>query len=306
MRDLKAALRSGFFIWANGTTLIAMKIAFVTCVEFASLTDDDKLAIPALTKLGHEALPVVWDSGADFDSFDALVFRSCWDYHLKTRAFHEFLENLKTSQARVFNAPKALLWNLNKKHLLELEQNGVSIPQTQWFARGARSPAIVIESEKLVLKPAISLNGYDTYLVDSSDTIAIEKYTEIILAKGDLIAQEYLPEIKETGELSFLFFNGKFSHAARKLPKTGEFRIHEEYGGTRTAFIPTPDHIAQAKRVVFASGFDPLYARVDAIDRGGELILIELELLDPSLYLEDAVGADRFANAIDDRLHNRT
>jgi glutathione synthase/RimK-type ligase-like ATP-grasp enzyme len=100
------------------------------------------------------------------------------------------------------------------------------------------------------------------------------------------MVQPYLPAIEETGEVSLLYFNGRFSHAINKRPQPGDFRVQPEFDGIITAYQPAPEELAAAERILGAVDEDLLYARIDLV-RGlsGAPELIELELIEPDLYL---------------------
>lgn len=114
-----------------------------------------------------------------------------------------------------------------------------------------------------------------------------------------MLVQEYLAEIESAGEWSFVYIEGAFSHAVLKRPATGDFRVQTENGGSHTPARAAPDLVRQADRVVAAIDSPWLYARVDAIETGGRLLLMELEVVEPSLFLDAAPdAARRFAGAI--------
>jgi glutathione synthase/RimK-type ligase-like ATP-grasp enzyme len=122
------------------------------------------------------------------------------------------------------------------------------------------------------------------------------------LAAGDVLVQEFLPEITD-GELSMVYFEGVFSHAIRKRPPEGEFRSNSRYGPTRVAEMPVADVAEQGAAALRALPETPLYARVDGVVRDGVLIVIEIEVLEPALFMEfDPPSAERFAEATVRRL----
>lgn len=282
------------------------KVAFITYASEAKLTEDDQLALPALKKAGIEVTPILWNKPHDLYAFDAVVFRSCWDYHLHWREFADYIEKLK-KRTHVFNSPDTMLWNLNKKHLLDLAPKGVCLPKTKWFAQGQKVEASEFEffknSPRVVVKPSISLNGYDTYLLPSQDANKIAQITNDLLSGRDVLVQDFIPEVQTAGETSLVFFNGKFSHALCKIPKGGEFRVQVDYGGTRKMISPPAAIVSDAENILKIAGKDYLYARVDGVIRDKEFVLMELEMIDPSLFfILDAHSCDRFAHALRERL----
>ncbi|UPT73268.1 MAG: hypothetical protein M0D55_15465 [Elusimicrobiota bacterium] len=124
-----------------------------------------------------------------------------------------------------------------------------------------------------------------------------------MLAHSGAMIQPYLAEIAAEGEWSFVFLGGKFSHAVLKTPKGGDFRVQEEHGGRTTAAVAPAALIAQAREAARLSPGPQLYARVDGVRRGSELVVVEVELIEPSLYLQFAPGAAKaLAAAVKERL----
>lgn len=276
------------------------KLAFITYDEEALLTDDDQLSVGPLKNLGYSVTPIIWDSNPSLLEFDGIILRSCWNYHLKHMAFVQWLQKLNTLPIPVLNPVDTCIWNLNKSYLLDLQNKGVKVPKTRFIRKNDSFEHNFSEfQDRIVIKPAISLNGHDTYLVSIEDKSEIKKHLDDLLRTRDVLLQEYLPEIKTNGEISLIFFNGNFSHAIRKMPSTNEFRIQREYGGTRHPFVPEMDLIMQASDMVTNVGQKLLSCRVDVVLRGTQAYLIELEIIDPMLFLGYSEGApERFAQAI--------
>ena len=327
------------------------KIGFVTYSGEATLTHDDRAVMLRLAELGYDLAPVVWDAphlGSEWKELDGLVLRSCWNYHHKTKEFTAWIDQLEQYEAehglKVANPIAANRWNLNKLYLHTIGSLGGKVPLTRHFVgrRNVDAPsaysfdsdsilaavgAIASHSglREVVLKPAVSMSGHDTVRVSTDEHAAILQHAQRILVEEgrDLLVQEFLPEIHTTGECSYIFFNGTFSHAIRKLPKQSgstttpppqhhqqqqqqqlsEFRCQAEYGGSSVEFLPTKHFMRKARDYLdFIPESDRiLCCRVDAIERGNELILMELEVIDPSLYLASSAGApQRWAQAMVD------
>lgn len=279
-----------------------MIIGYITSRDEKDLTSDDRLAFPFLEAEGHSVVPVIWDETTSFHHVDILIFRSCWDYHRKRHEFLKWCQNLQAQKIPVLNPIDVVLWNMHKKYLLELD---VKIPHTHLLNQNSDFKESYLSefNNKLVIKPAVSLNGHDTHLVSLENKAEIRSLTESLLQGGDVLLQEYLPEIESSGEQSYLFFNGEFSHALRKVPKSGEFRIHVEYGGSRTAFTPTDHQLKQASHMQQKVKTNLLYARIDVVERDGELLMMEYEAIDPFLYLGYGKNApEHFAKALISRL----
>ena len=283
---------------------IMKRLAFITYLGEPQLTDDDRLAMIPLEKLGYTVTPLIWDFSSSLEDFDAIIFRSCWDYHFKHRDFLDWLKKLRELNIPVLNPIDICIWNLNKSYLLDLERKGVLIPKTKIIKNGQAAFVDFGEFDtQVVIKPAISLNGLDTHLIPLSDKDRIVATIHALSEDRDVLIQQYLPEIKSDGEISLIFFNGSFSHAIKKVPAINEFRIHQEYGGTRCRINPERELILQAEKIVHKVGCNLLSCRVDVVLRDNKAYLIELEIIDPMLFLGFADEAPhKFACAIHESL----
>jgi len=116
------------------------------------------------------------------------------------------------------------------------------------------------------------------------------------------MVQPFTPEVVEPGEWSIVFLGGRFSHAVLKRPAAGD-RVQWEFGGSATAMAAPDTLLADAEAMMAAVPGDPLYARVDGVERDGRLILMELELIEPHLFLAwDAGATGRLAAALGARV----
>src|SRR4051812_21125485 len=103
------------------------RVALATFAEEPALIRDDRLVVAPLEALGIEAAPVLWDDPkADWGAFDAVLPRSCWNYHLKPAEFEAWIR----STPGLINPSSTLLWNLRKSYLFELARQGVPVPRT--------------------------------------------------------------------------------------------------------------------------------------------------------------------------------
>ena len=251
-----------------------MKVAFATSENWGRLSPDDGDLVATMREMGIDSAPVVWsDPAVDWRAYDAVVVRSCWDYHLRVDEFTGWIERLERERVRIFNPPDVLRWNMHKSYLLDLASRGVRIPRTQ----------IVRD---VIVKPAISASAHNTHWM-----------------RGEVIVQEFVDEIVRDGEWSVIFIDRRFSHAVKKVPKAGDFRVQEELGGTVHA-IAAPQHVIDAAaRIAGEVEGDLLYARVDVVDRPQGVTLMELELIEPWLFLKTAPELTRrFCDAIARRL----
>ena len=280
------------------------RVGFVTSEGYRALTADDRTALPALAGRGLEAVPVVWTEPVP-DGLEGLVLRSTWDYHLRLPEFLAWVAAVEARAIPLWNPPETVRWNVDKKYLLEVEARGVPIVPTRHAPRGSRIALSALLHDagwsEAVVKPTISGGAFETWRArpGGHDDARFARQLEAM----DCLVQPFVPELVSGGEWSLLFFRGRYSHAVLKHPEAGDFRVQEEFGGVAAAAEPPPGAIATATRALQAAGHETLYARVDGVVRQGRLELMELELVEPSLFLETSPGAaERFAVAISEAL----
>ena len=272
-----------------------MRVALATSEKWPQLSPDDQPVGDELSRVGIFADYAVWsDPNVDWRAFDLVVIRSCWDYHLRLGEFLAWLDRLAERGVPVENERAVVRWNAHKSYLLDLERKGVRIPATLLLRQGSKAPHP--ETSRLVVKPAVSASAYETHLVNDADAPAV---LERLLAQGDVVVQEYVHEVASDGEWSLIYFDRVFSHAVRKAPKVGDFRVQEEHGGSSERGEPPASVLLVAERALAAVDEDLLYARVDVVERMSGPLLMELELIEPSLFLRmDPAAASRFAAAV--------
>jgi glutathione synthase/RimK-type ligase-like ATP-grasp enzyme len=283
------------------------RLALITYSGLPDGAESERLMLPHLEAAGVETEIVDWRSaGCDFSKFDLIVLRSCWDYHLHTAEFTEWLRHV-AQVAPVLNLVDTVLWNHNKFYLREVEALGIEIAPTIFVnhaeALGAEQAAIR-NWEKIVVKPAISASAHNTSLM-YGETFSAESDPVRKMQGRPFLVQQFIPEIQKQGEISFVYIDGRFSHAALKRPAAGDFRVQQEHGGSSELFHPSDVLLDQANQIaaLVPQVRDSLYCRIDAVARNGTLLLMELELIEPELYLGLAEGAaERFAKAIVGRM----
>ncbi|NVO83950.1 ATP-grasp domain-containing protein [Hymenobacter terrestris] len=286
-----------------------MNIALVTCESLAqygapNVDDEDALLTRYLREQGHEVEPRIWSNPlVEWNRYDVVLLKSPWDYFDRVEEFMHWLDRLEREHVRLLNPVSIVRWNANKRYLLEMERAGVRIVPTRLLPRGeAVDAAALLEEmgqEQIVVKPAVSGGAKNTFIIGRNETAVRQPQLTELVAQEDFLAQPFLSRIQEEGEWSLLYYGGEFSHAVLKTPKAGDFRVQHYLGG---AIAPreAPAHLRQAAdRIVqqFAPGC--LYARVDGLDQDGELLLMELELIEPFLYLaSDPQALPRYEQAL--------
>jgi Glutathione synthase/Ribosomal protein S6 modification enzyme (glutaminyl transferase) len=284
-----------------------LEIALATASKFATLVPDDLLLVDALAERNIRAHGVVWnDPAVRWSDYDAVVIRSCWDYHLAHAAFLAWIAELDSKGVRVFNPPALVRWNAEKTYLRDLSSSGVPVVPTRWIERGENSSLDAIMRDQqwgeVVVKPAISASAHDTWRTSASQAHDAENRFREMVSRGRVLVQPYLDVIAAEGEWSLLFYDGAYSHAALKRPKPGDFRVQVEHGGGSE--VREPEGLAiEAARVALAAAEQgrerSLYARVDGCMVDGRFLLMELELIEPDLYLRGKPWAPaRLADAL--------
>jgi hypothetical protein len=236
----------------------------------------------------------------DWTRYGNVVIRSCWDYHERVSEFRAWTRRMQEEGVALQNSAAVVTWNMDKHYLAELAAQGIPTVPTIWLKwRASVSLAAVLATEgwtRAVVKPTISAS---TWATDVERAAGDQAALDALLRTGDVMVQKFMPQIETEGEWSLMFFGKVYSHAVLKTPAAGEFRIQSEYGGSTLARVPSPMVIAQAEKIVRAVAEPLLYARVDGVVANGEFVLMELELIEPFLFLGTAPGsAERFADAI--------
>lgn len=271
---------------------------------FENILADDRLLIAALAARGLPAVRVDWARpDVDWSRFRAAVFRTTWDYFHRFDEFRAWLRDAE-SRTRLINAAPTVWWNLDKHYLGDLAARGVPVAPTRFLERGSRETLQQVIEETgwswAVVKPCVSGSARHTYRFDRDGAAALEPVVAELLAAESLLVQPFLHDIVERGEDTLMVIDGRVTHAVRKKPKRGDFRVQDDHGGTVESLEPVPEQVALAERAMACCEPSPLYGRVDmARDATGSLVVMELELIEPELWLRrHPPAADDLAEAI--------
>lgn len=252
----------------------------------------------ALREAGCSVDPVAWTNAGDLSSYDLVMPLVAWGYHLDYPRWLELLGRAEAERWRMINPPALLRWNSDKAYLAELAELGVSTVPT--LAVESCSDADLEEarrhfdSEWLVIKPPVSASASGTHRLGPKDDIPAESL------RRPMIVQPLIEEISRTGEFSLMLFDGEFSHSVVKRPKSGDFRVQPHLGGITLPATAPPGAEELAKRALAAAPVSASYARVDIVpDDEGTLRIMELELIEPALFLDHAPdGGAAFTSSI--------
>lgn len=283
------------------------RVLLANCRDIPDGQPWDGSLVQELAKRGIDAACVPWDDATtDWAAADAVVLRITWDYTERLPEFLAWLDRIESEGAHVWNPPGIVRWNCRKTYLRDFAVRGLPVVETEWIERGARtSLARLMERRgwtEAVVKPSVSAGARNSKRIRIADAATEQSWMDALAAKQDLLVQPFLPEVVAEGEWAFVFFAGQFSHALLKTPKGGDWRVQPRHGGSARIVRPTPAQVAEAARFL-AVAPRALYARVDVVRRRGRFELMEIELIEPHLYLDSVPGAaGRFADAIAARL----
>jgi glutathione synthase/RimK-type ligase-like ATP-grasp enzyme len=286
-----------------------LRCAFLTLDDSTGFVIDDELAYPPLAALGWRAEAISWRTGSrDWRTYDAVVIRSTWDYIADPDAFLAVLAEIERTGTPLFNALDLVRWNIRKTYLRDLARRGVPVVPTIWRERLAAGelPALIEEvgSDEIVIKPIVGLNARGVFRVDARSARQPSAALSAHYAEREFMVQPFLSHVISEGEFSLFYFNGQLSHAILKTPKAHDFRVQEEHGGVLRAVQAESGLREAGATALRALDSVPLYARADFV-RANHFLgfwLMELELIEPSLYLRmDAGAPERFAQALHER-----
>ncbi len=285
------------------------RIGVATAAEVADLDDEGRLFLSALRERGLTAQPAVWDADLDWSSYDVVVVRSTWDYAERLSEFLAWADRAG-AETLLLNSADVLRWNTDKRYLADLERQGIPIVPTQFLAPGD-DPRHRFEDVEHVVKPVVSAGSRGTLRLGSHEVERSHAHAASLLDAGrGVMVQPYLHEVDDHGETALLYVDGRFSHAMRKGPLltpgmrlTEELFLQEEMSPRDPSAAERDLADAVLDAVPEALRADLLYARVDLLPSAHGPVLLELELAEPSLFLDHhppAAGA--LADAVARRL----
>jgi len=286
-----------------------MKIALITYLDKGAYdtttveSEDDKL-LYFLKEKGFTIDLVIWNNPhINWEDYQVAILKSPWDYFDLIEDFYTWLDLLATKKVKLLNPVNVVRWNSDKRYLKEIEAAGLKIIPSIFINKQNRVSLKhffdELNTDKLIVKPCISGGAKNTFKVTIDHVEAVNHQLNHLLQEEDFIIQPFLPEILESGEWSFIFFNGTYSHSLIKKAKPGDFRVQPAHGGSVHPQNPDHDLIAMAQQYVDLFAKNCLYARVDGTFVNGEFLLMELELIEPFLFLNTAPeNYDRYYEAL--------
>jgi glutathione synthase/RimK-type ligase-like ATP-grasp enzyme len=242
--------------------------------------------------------PVAWTEAKDLGGYDLILPLVAWGYHLRHAEWLAFLDRAERDRLPLVNPPALLRWNSDKAYLEELGAKGIAcVPTIEVPALSdddLNAAAARFGTAQLVVKPPVSASATGTHRICPGDAIPHSE-------RGQrMMIQPFLPTIATEGEYALILFDGVLSHTVVKRPKGGDFRVQPHLGGTTEPCEAPPGAEELAIAALAAAPAPATYARVDIIrDLAGELRIMELELVEPALWLDVAPhGEAAFAGAV--------
>jgi hypothetical protein len=281
----------------------AMSIVLATSAALPGLSADDRLLLRALRTRGLAAEPAVWeDPHYDWAAATLCVVRSTWDYAYRRREFLAWAERVADA-IPLWNALPIVIWNTHKQYLVDLGTYGVPTVPTRILPAGTHATLASICAEEgweeVIVKAAVAQTGRYLKRVPAGRHDEGQRHLDRLLPSEDLLVQPFLPGVTSEGETSLVYVDRGFSHAVRKQPTAGDFRVHDDFEGSIAPVTPTPVQLEVAAAALAAVDEPLLYARVDLVPGADGPVVMELELVEPALYLGTAQGAaDRLAAAV--------
>lgn len=260
------------------------------------------------------ACPAWEDPRVDWSAFDAVLIRMTWTYHHHPERFRAWLDRI-AEQVPVFNDPAIVRWNMRKHYLRDLEAAGVPIAPTVWLEQGDAVDLAGVLAERgwdeAFAKPVVGATASDTCRMRTpSERAQGQRFLDEQLARQAMFLQPYLRRVETEGELSLMVVEGEVTHAVRKRPVPGDYRVQDDFGATDepTPVEPALADLAHRAMAAVPGGVTPLYGRVDFLHLDdGSPVLNELELIEPMFFMhhEPRCGellAEGLLRRIEDRL----
>ncbi len=271
-----------------------MRIALASCDAFPGLDEGDgPLLLSALAEEGLEAEIHSWDADVDWDAFDLVVIRTTWDYWDRHEQYLAWTRRVP----RLVNSAQVVAWNTDKTYLKRLAAAGIPTVPTTWISPGE---TYELPTTPFVVKPSVSAGARETAAYEGGDEAARVHIARVLASGKTVMLQPYIGAVDTEGETAVLVFGGEVSHAARKSPVLtvgqGEAVIGSWSMAPRTPSDAEVELALKVVQEVATWGEELLYARIDLLPGP---MLIELEVTEPSLFLQQAPGsAQRFAQAV--------
>ena len=279
------------------------RCAYLTMDDISNFVADSDLSFAPMAELGWEVDMVPWRSDANWNDYEFVYICTPWDYQADVAAFLEVLEAVERSTAKLVNSLDLVRWNLEKTYLRELEMRGADIVPSLFFDRFDKDRVAgcfdAHGTSRIVVKPVVGANADHIFVL--SEPLPDDLVDELrkTYERRPFFVQPFIDSVQSEGEYSLFFLGGDYSHAILKKPRPGDFRTQEEHGADILSIDAPGALVETARQVLGVVSPQPVYARADFVRGRGRFLLMELELIEPSLYLRTDPGAPaRFAAAL--------
>jgi len=289
------------------------KCAMLTIEDLSDFECYDELLIPPMNDLGWDVSFIPWDlSDVNWDEYDIVLIRSTWDYQSRIQEFLKVLESIDKSKSLLLNPLPIIQQNIEKTYLIELEAKGIdtipSIFQKKFSSEEVMQSFSDFNCDKIIIKPVVGANA-DNIILGSKFEIKSQLHEiKSVYSELPYIIQPFLNSVLKEGEFSLMYFNNKYSHAISKIPKEGDFRVQEEHGGKIDIIKKVPKEIQNlADKVIKILPKNCFFSRIDILLMHGKPKVIEVELIEPSLYFNlEPESSKMFAHELIEYFNNLT
>jgi glutathione synthase/RimK-type ligase-like ATP-grasp enzyme len=282
---------------------VAAEVALVICADERYQEPEAHTVATELRARGVSTDVVAWDEDRDWGAYRLVVVRTPWDYFDRVTQFLDWAVSVERRTALV-NPADVLRWNAHKGYLAELTAKGIPTVPTRLVPGPSIDVADQVREvpwEEIVVKPAVDGGARHAWR-GLRDDPALSRVAERLTDHGDVVVQPFVPAIVD-GERSLVFLGGRFSHAVRKVPKAGDYRSQRHLGGSEVDHQPDAAELRVALSAMATAPGRLTYARADLVDWEGAPALIELEVIEPDLFLRDVPErVQRFAEVVEDEL----
>ncbi|MEC9372196.1 MAG: hypothetical protein VYC34_00055, partial [Planctomycetota bacterium] len=288
-----------------------MRIALATCANLPDWEVDDAPLHEALRRRGVDLHQPAWDDPRfEWAACDAVLIRTTWDYMERCDEYVAWADRV-AARTRLYNPPAVVRWNTHKRYLRELEERGIRTAPTVWLDRGGRADVAGLMRDRGwrrgFIKPAIGATARETlrFAADGEGLAAAQAHVDRLLPREDLMLQPYLETVETAGEVSAIFIDEEVTHCVRKVPVPGDYRVQDDFDAHDEPTTFSGSDLERARAAVGAAesilNVNLLYARADFLrdPASGDLLLTELEMVEPSLFFRHGPdAADRLAEAL--------
>ena len=270
-----------------------------------NVLQEDELVINALKEKNLSVIKRDWnDPLFDWKTTHTVLFRSTWDYFDKFKLFKMWFDETKNN-CLMINSHESVEWNIDKHYLLDLQEQQIPIPKSEFIKKGSSVDLTLLMQEKnwneIVVKPTISGAAKNTFRLKKEELSQFDPTWKNLIHKEDFIVQEFQNNVITKGEVAMMVIGGKYTHAVLKMAKEGDFRVQDDFGGSIAIYSPSEKMVKLAEKCTRILSPIPSYARVDIIwDNSGDLAVSELELIEPELWFRlNPNAAQKLAEHVD-------